>query len=465
MKNTALEYDYKFKTNSEREVERFVGIKAFSTSEIDGIGGIYKDSYKDFIVKEITETGKVLELKEDREPAPFLGNKDNFTTFNLVKVNRDTFNALDELCKALEVSKWQVFYSGLKDKNSISVQKVSIKGNHVDKLANLKIKDIFIRSISPSKNPVSLGSNRGNNFVITIRKIKEKNNLKQHISKLLEQLKIRGFPNYFGLQRFGTYRPNSHLIGRYLLEGNYEKAFHEFVSNVYSTESNDLSRIRYKIGKALNDEKLLRKQYKSFPKGLTYECKLIEHLIRYPGDYKGAFAQLSEEIINLIINAFQSYLFNRLISLRVEKEISLFKPTEGDVISILDDIKGHTTNATYLYGDYYDKYLDEIVKLNRAAIVVPLIGYDTDLNEYPLMKELFAQILKEEHLSTEIFDSKLLNKFNLKGSFRAMITKPIGLNLIKISNDEKYPENKKMKFEFSLNKGCYATMLLREIIK
>ncbi len=460
-----MDYDYKFKNNGEREVEQFVGINAFSTLDLDGIGGVYKDSYKDFIVKEITETGKIIELKEDRDSTPFLYRRDKYTTFNLIKVNRDTFNALDELCKALKISKWQVSYSGLKDKCSISAQKVSIQGNYISELNNLNVKDIFIRSIRPSKKPALLGSNRGNNFVITIRKIEDRKNLEENLSEILDRLRKKGFPNYFGLQRFGTYRPNSHLIGRYLLEGNYEQAFREFVSTIYSTESKNLSKIRYRLGKSLNDVDKLKERYKSFPKSLVYECRLIEYLIDHPKDYKGTFHQLNEEIINLIINAFQSYIFNKLISLRVKKGISLFKPTKGDIISILDDINGHTTNATYLYGNHYDKYLEEVIDLNRASIVVPLIGYDTNLNDFPLMKKLFTHIMKEENLKPEIFNSKLLDDFNLNGSFRAMMTIPIGLNLIELTDDDKFKGKKKVKIEFSLNKGCYATMLLRELIK
>ncbi|TXT67136.1 MAG: putative tRNA pseudouridine synthase D [Promethearchaeota archaeon] len=460
-----MDYNYKFPHNNEREVERFVGIKSFSTSQIEGIGGIYKDSYKDFIVKEITETGKILELKEDREPTPFLNKRDNYTTFNLIKVNKDTFSALDDLCKGLGISKWHISYSGLKDKNSISVQKVSIQGNHIKALRALKLKDIFIRSIAPTRRAVMLGSNRGNNFVITIRNVENHPNLKEKIHQLLDQLKSKGFPNYFGLQRFGTYRPNSHLIGRYLLEGDFKKAFREFVCTTYSTEMKSLSKIRKNIGNSLNNIKKLKVAYKSFPKGLSYECQLIEHIMAHPGDFQGAFGNLSEEIINLIINAFQSYLFNKLISLRAERGISLFKPVKGDVISILDDINGHTTNATYLYGGPYDPYLEEAMKCNRGAIIVPMIGYDTDLNEFPLMKTLFEQIKREEQLNEEIFDSTLLNKFNLKGSFRAMMTNPIGLQLVDVSGDERYKGKRKLKIEFSLNKGCYATMLLRELIK
>ncbi len=460
-----MDYDYVFEKNTEREVETFVGIEAYSTPDTKGIGGIYKDSYKDFIVKEITESGKVLEINEDRDNPTYLSNKDNYTTFNLVKVNRTTFNAINELKQALKISRRIISYSGLKDKHSISVQKVSIRGDFIAQLSNLNLKDIFIRDIAPTKKRVRIGSNRGNNFTITLRKIPPKKDLEQQVKQLLGKLKEVGFPNYFGLQRFGTYRPNSHLISLNLLEGNYEKAVREFVSTLYSSESDDLSECRAKMGTVLNNGKKLREAYKNFPKGLTYECNLIEHLIRYPGDYKGAMQNLSDDIVNLVINAFQSFIFNKLITERVREGIPLFKPVNGDVISILDDVNGLETNALYTYGHHYDSFLDEALKLNRAAIVAPIIGYDTDLNDFPLMKRLFKIILREENIDPQIYDSEHLKKYNLKGTFRSIQAKPIGLKLLDYGEDEVYDNRKKVKFEFSLNKGTYATMHLRELIK
>jgi len=460
-----MECDVEFDQNNESEIENFVGIEIFSTSDIEGIGGIYKDTHKDFIVKEITEDGKVLEIKEDRETPPYLRDRDNFTTFNLIKIKMDTFEAVKKICKALHIHRNNIFYSGLKDKHSISVQKVSIKGNHIQKLKKLNIRDIFIRSITPTQKPVNLGSNRGNNFTIIIRKIENSQDIEKRINQILVKLRKYGFPNYFGLQRFGKYRPNSHLIGRALLEGNYEKAFREFVSKTYSSESPNLSNLRMKIGKALGDTNELKRAYKKFPKGLTYECNLIEHIIQYPGDYIGAFDQINQDLLNLIINAFQSYIFNKLISLRVKKGYALFQPVEGDVIGILDDINGNLTDVKYIYGKGYDKYLEKAIELNRAVIVAPIIGFNTDLNEFPLMKTLFEEIKKEESLKLDIFDSHFLDKYDLKGSIRAQTIKPIGLELVEFSDDEIYEGEKKIKIEFSLNKGCYATMLLRELMK
>ena len=190
---------YYFEENSEKDVEKFVGIDAYSTSTIESISGIFKHSFKDFIVKEILSNGKVLEIKEDRRPQSFSEKlKDKYTTFNLVKVNMDTFEALRKVGKALKISANRFHYSGLKDRCAISVQKVSIKGNFVDSLKKLRLRDIFIRSISSTKQPVRLGGNKGNHFTVVIRNIENKSNLKDLIDHLFLALKQQGFLNIFG---------------------------------------------------------------------------------------------------------------------------------------------------------------------------------------------------------------------------------------------------------------------------
>jgi len=194
-----------------RDMEKIVGIEFFSSSGYEGIQARIKKKYKDFIVKEITHSGRVLEIKEDFGPIYFSDDrKDNYTLFNIIKVNKDTFEAVRLISKALGIQPKSIGYAGLKDKRSISVQMASIRGNYVEKLKNLRLHDIYIRNISPSKNPIKLGQNWGNQFVITLRNIKHMPDQRKKVEELFNYLRDHGFPNYYGLQRFGTFRPNSH---------------------------------------------------------------------------------------------------------------------------------------------------------------------------------------------------------------------------------------------------------------
>ncbi len=449
-------------TIDEREVEKIVGIEVFSTSGIDGIQGNIKNRYKDFIVKEITYSGHILEINEDYAPTSYsVESKDNYTTFNLVKINKDTFEAVRLISGVLGINPKAIGYSGLKDKRAISVQQASIKGNHVEKLRKLKINDIFIRNINPSRYPVKLGSNSGNHFEITIRNIEHKGNEKKKIEELLAILRTRGFPNYYGLQRFGTFRPNSHLLGRFILESEFKKAFDELVIATYSSELPQSQRVRKDLRKTGD----LEKAYNSFPKSLNYERTAIKYLLDNPGDFEGAINHLPKYLIKLLISSFQSYLFNKMISLRHKKGISLTKPIKGDVFNILDDENGNKTQIKYIYNGLYDKFLQEAYELNRAKIVFPLIGYNTNLDEFPSIKSLVLEIMDNEGISSDIFNNKLLETYEFKGSFRPIITKPLGLKILEYTEDDLFQNKYKLKIEFSLQKGSYATLLLREIIK
>ncbi|MFX0083733.1 MAG: tRNA pseudouridine(13) synthase TruD [Candidatus Hodarchaeota archaeon] len=453
---------YSFKDNNEKEVEKFVGIEIYATHKINGIKGEYKTLFKDFIVKEIDKNGRILDIKEDYSSPNFSKELiDKYTTFNLVKINKDTFEAVKKIRKALKIPNNLISYSGLKDKQAISVQKISIKGNYIDQLKNLKLHDIFIRSVYPSKKPVKLGSHLGNNFTITIRNLDTTKEIKHNIEKNLKFLRNFGFPNYFGLQRFGNYRPNSHIIGCFLLEGHYQKAYEEYVLTTYSTEPEDSRKVRSELSMDGN----LEKAYNNFPKILQYERDMINYLIENPGDYQGAIDTLPTDLIRLLISSFQSYLFNRMLSLRVKKGIPLFKPVKGDVICILDDYNGSVTKVKYIFGGTYDKYLKQALKLNRASIVLPIIGNNTNMDEYPLMKGIYKEIVKSDQIDENIFLSKYINGSEFKGSLRAMTVKPSGLKMVELTDDEFYHGKKKIKIEFSLQKGCYATMLLRELIK
>ncbi len=452
----------KFTNTNEREIEKVVGIEVFSTCGVNGINGIIKNRYKDFIVKEITYSGRVLEINEDYAPTKYSAeSKDKYTTFNLIKINKDTFEAVRMISDALGIAPKAIEYAGLKDKRAISVQQASIKGNYVEKLKKLKLHDIFIRNIFPSKHPVKLGSNWGNHFEITIRNIDKIGIEKEEIEVLLATLKTRGFPNYYGLQRFGTFRPNSHLIGRFILENEFKKAFDEFVITTYSSELPQSFKVREDLRKTGN----LEKAYTAFPKSLNYERMMINYLIDNKNDYEGAINHLPKYLIKLLLSSFQSFLFNKLVSLRYKKENSLNKPIKGDIFNILDEKNGNITQIKYIFNGLYDKYLQEAYDLNRAKIVYPLIGYNTNLDDFPIIKSLVLEIIKNEGISEDIFRNKLLVTYDFKGSFRPIITKPIGLKILEFSEDEVFKNKNKLKIEFSLQKGSYATLLLREILK
>jgi len=306
-----------------------------------------------------------------------------------------------------------------------------------------------------------LGSHSGNNFVITLRNIDNVANLEENVKRILEIIGEDGVPNYFGLQRFGSLRPNSHLIGYFLLNEDYKGAYEGFVTNTYSTERPKAYKARTQLRLDGDFEKAL--EY--FPRSLNYEKTIIASLKDNPGDYKRAINKLPTKLKMLLISSFQSYIFNKLVSLRAKKGISLSKPVKGDTICILDDENGNTTKVKYIYGGQYDKYLDEAININRGVIVAPLVGINANLDAFPLMKNFFDELIQQEGIDMNIFNSELFEKYKLRGSFRPISMKPFGLKVLELSKDEHHLDKMKLTIEFSLVKGSYATLVLRELMK
>lgn len=451
-----------FKDNSEKEIEKFAGIGSYSTSNIDGIGGIYKHTYRDFIVREITKDGEILRIKDistkNHSSREF---QDDFTEFHLVKKNQEPFKAFNLVASALNIPMYHLSYSGLKDRCSISVQKVAVKGNHVEKLQNLNLRDISIKHITPSRKAIKLGSNKGNHFTVIIRNIDNNIDVKQRIFKIFEILTTNGFLNYYGLQRFGTFRPNSHIVAKHILLKDYENVFNELVLNTYSSESIKSQILRNK----LKQDGDMEWAYNNFPKSLNYERMMINHLKDHTKDFEGSVQKIPKYLIKLLLSSFQSYYFNKILTLRINKGISPFEPVKGDVIVILEDDKGSLTSIKYIYGGKYDKFLKDALLLNRASIVIPLVGYNTKMDEYPLMNKFFEEVLKEEKIDPSIFKSELFRQYEFKGAHRAISIKLSDSKILEVGKDDIFQNKQKVKVEFSLPRGSYATMVLRELMK
>lgn len=88
-----------------------------------------------------------------------------------------------------------------------------------------------------------MGNHKGNNFTIIIRDIKKisqnNNNQKdicvcngnnENILQNIKNFKEKGFLNYYGLQRFGTYRCPSHYLGKLLVENNIKELVRKYLS-------------------------------------------------------------------------------------------------------------------------------------------------------------------------------------------------------------------------------------------
>ena len=99
-----------------------------------------------------------------------------------------------------------------------------------------------------------------------------------------------------------------------------------------------------------------------------------------------------------------------------------------------------------------------------SQIVLPLPGYNI---QYPTNEigELYKQILKDDDI--DLATKNNIPESTAKGSYRKLVVKATNLQWERLTKSETLdndPVITDAKLTFDLTKGCYATMMLRELL-
>jgi tRNA pseudouridine13 synthase len=389
------------------ELERFCGLSAYKSS-VAGVGGRLKSLPQDFVVEEITPEGVVLEVGGCVERSKALAD---YTVFTLEKTNWDTLRAVGEMAKRVGETRKRFSFAGTKDKKAVSTQAVSAYRVPAERLLGVRIKDIFLRDFGYSDYPVELGCLSGNRFTVVVRGVRFfEGDARSRIESVWAQLSD-GFPNYFGLQRFGVRRPITHIVGRKIVFGDFEGAVMTYLCDVFEGEEE----ASFLARKRLRDEGDFREALKYFPSHLGYELALLNSLVERPGDYAGALQRLPRELQLMFVHAYQSFIFNRSLS--------------------------------------------EYILSGRFVERLPLVGFET------VPDSVTQVVLDAEGVSPADFRVKGVPRLGSRGSLRECFDFARNFELVGVSEDELNGGSCSLVLRFSLSAGSYATVFLREFMK
>lgn len=433
-------------------IEKFLGMELYST-EFPGIGGKLKVRFEDFVVEEITPDLKALtiqdwaELKET-EHAPE-GEPNRFVTFTLQKMGLSTLDVAYILASSLKLSRNWVTYAGLKDKRAITSQSMSIPAKASDSLSSLELSRIGIRDIHYSRHPVQIGDLWGNRFTILLR------NITADCDSALEraqQLQGRHLLNYFGVQRFGLTRPITHLVGKALIKQDYEGAIRIMLTTTSDYESEELTETRLELAESLAPTERI---IESFPEDMDYEKTVMNELMKHPGDFKRAVLKMPPRVLTLQVHAYQSYLFNRLLSTRAKLGMSVETPQEGDFLIKLDETHAGRDMWLYVTNSTIEERQRQ-VETSQYGLALPILGYSTRLPETK-QSDNVRDILHDEDIRLADFRNPKIKPLDSAGGLHLA---SIGLSdLVASCSDDG------LSVQFSLRKGSYATVVMRELMK
>ena len=419
--------------------EREIGIEVFYTST-KGTGGRLKVNYEDFTVNEISIFP---ERSEDGKYAIAKITSTNWETNRLVRM----------ISKNLGITRNKITFAGTKDKRAITSQLFSIEAP-VESVGALSMHQVVVEDVYASKKHITIGDLIGNSFQIKLRNTQLKGEeMASSVAQTRNDLEaLGGFPNFFGVQRFGSIRPVTHLVGRHIVHGDFEKAVMVYIGNPNDEEDESSRLPRQRLQETMDLEEAMR----DFPRTLTFERMLIGWLIRNPGDWSGAIRTLPPNLQMMFVHAYQSYLFNLILSERIRRGIPLDRPVVGDVV-LPADRTGYADHdkpvpVTKFNLDLVEKSLRE----RKAYLSGILFGSESKYAEGE-MGEIERKVVEREGVKLEDFVVPQISECSSKGSRREMLApfKDLKLNCAEDSVD----------IAFTLGKGCYATVMLREFMK
>ncbi len=410
-------------------------------------------------IKTRPEDFGVREISEYPRPDP----DGAYTVLRVRSSDWEQHELAERIARRLGLPPHALSWAGTKDRRAVAERLLSYRGSPPS--GPIGLPRVEILEAYRARDGLSLGHHFGNAFEVTVRGIAEPEaDVAARFEATRRELaEFGGIPNFFGPQRFGEVRPVTHLVGRALARGDPAGAVETYLTYVPpgAVGEGDEARRRYAAdhdpGQAL----------RSFPPSFGFERRLLDHLARgHPPER--ALRALSGELRKLFVHAYQAFLFNRWLSIRQAAGLPLDRPLVGD--HLLRRSPDGTTNSRDpipVGSDNLPEAL-ELVARGGAVVAGPLVGHATPAPEGPA-GEALREVLGEEAISPGDFRLPATPDLASAGAWRAALVPAPPIDLAWLPSDGAAaatdPPGGAVRFHFSLPKGSYATILLREFRK
>jgi tRNA pseudouridine13 synthase len=402
------------------QIDSRAGIECYCTS-FAGTGGSIKQGSEGFMVSELVNESLDISLSYNENH--------RYPLYILEKRDIDSNHALFEIERELHM-RFRVM--GIKDAKAVTTQYAGMERVMRNPPAELKSRHTRLTLKGFTKHPLQKKFLAGNKFEIRIYNVRSSD-----LSGFVPH--IRKVGNFYGLQRFGSERLVTHLIGREIVKRNFIQAVELLLCHTTEFDTQMSREIRNKCVDPSNYRQVL----KMLPRGMDIERQVLSALVA-GRDTIAALRAVPITIRRLFVQAYQAYIFNRCLSRAVMEGEDLLQPQTEDLCF---EMEGPAT-------------FGRIIKYNPTSKTkfVPAIrmaGYTFQPGKGRFENITRAIMQEEEEVSAKDFYIKEMQELSHQGGFRQA---PLWCTDFRYERDP-------LTVSFKLPKGSYATTLLREIIK
>lgn len=406
----------------------------YLTADIPGIGGRLKECPEDFLVEELPLY-------------PPSGEGEHIYLF-VEKRGMTAMEMYGLIAKHFRVKRSAVGYAGLKDKQAITRQVVSVHtpGKSVDDFPHFEHDRVKILWADQHENKLRRGHLAGNRFSIKIRGVAPTE--VRTVYRVMRVLEAQGAPERFGPQRFG-YLENNHLIGQAILRRDSHAALDLLLGpSDKSPEQQTRARAYYASGD-------FRNARDAFP--LAFKTERLALIALANGESpEQAIDAIDPDLLGFYISAFQSAVFNAVLDRRIESG-DFGRLLEGDVAVTHAGRNPLVVDEVSLAdGAFMDRYRAMEFcasgplwgrKMKRAAGAVDAVEIEM-LGEFGFTPETLPD--------PAVFDLPMI------GGTRRPLRCPVTNTEVEGGADELGPY---IRVAFDLPRGAFATTVMEEIMK
>ncbi len=419
---------------SSPDIDKLAGIEYYTTDS-DGIGGTIKKNTEDFHVQEIISNIFLKQISPEQTTSNI------FPVYEIRKKGMDSSHAILTLRKKTGLDLKIV---GIKDAKATTIQYASSSSSSSSArkvIKNIDLGKIKLTLVGFSRKPIEKNDLVGNTFDIRI--VEPKRDKLDNISQFLCDINRLG--NYYGLQRFGSERLVTHLVGKAILERKFDKAKEILLTHTTKYDSKFSREIREKLRDIKGNPNLIHE----IPPGMDIEKNLAQAILRGK-DSISALRTIPINIRRLFVQAFQAYLFNKTLSIAIRDDFSLTVPEENDLcFDVFED--------SLIFGKIrkYEKEKLTDTRIQKLPIIrLPGYSFQPGKNRFD---KIIKELMKHENITAKDFFIKEMQELSESGGFRQAC--------YVCKNFQYKREENSLLVGFSVPKGSYATILLRELIK
>lgn len=426
----------------------------YLTADLPGTGGTLKNRPEDFLVDE----QPLYEPCGEGEHLYLFIEKKQATTQDLIR----------RVAKAFRVKRSDVGYAGQKDKHAVTRQHLSIYRPGTTAAEDAECLERFkeypyaqVIWADRHTNKLRRGHHGGNRFVIYLRDVEPTAVIKA--KPILDRLEREGFPNYLGEQRFG-YRQNSHTLGKHMLKGEWQAFLDEMLGGPLETENQNVQEAR-----AAYDAGDFDLALEHMPKSLRADRQALDALRQHKTPQQ-AVNSIDRTQRDFLVSALQSAVFNTVVDQRLRAG-TLDKLLPGDlawkhdnrscflVDQAVADLENDPTQAEVAgAGDEAGEARGGRVAKLAVSPSGPFWGPGMTQAEGEVLAAELTALHDTGLTETDFEDQRHLNTDGTRRPLRERIIDPECSGGV----DE---HGAYLKLAFTLGRGSFATMVVREITK